>query len=200
MTRPKLIQTVKRITNRTKEIKYANLLTVPYQQVTGYTTTDLTAIAQGTADTQRIGDSISWVDLEMRLAVFTRSTTPTPTSSNVRVMIYQWHSDDAIDPPSATVILGSSTSDPIAPVNYDLQNQQNKIKVLYDKTFLVMNTGLGPQPTEFVIPHTAGRQKISYTGGGTTGNDHVYIMVGSDTPGAAAPFVAFNARLRYRDA
>lgn len=195
--RQKLTAMMKRAANRGREIKYADWVNAPTRQVNTYSSFDLCNISQGTTDVSRVGDKLEWMDLSCKFNVFTGTATAAPVVSRVRVLLIQWHGDDSTDPVTPATLFTST--DPLSQYTYDYVTG-GKFKVLFDKEWMVDNVGTTPQTYECTIPHTAGRQKIGYNGGGNTGHSHIYYIAISDTAGATAPFIGYSFRFRYRDA
>lgn len=163
----------------------------------GFTqTVDLTPIAQGISDTQRIGDQIDLCSIQGRYAL---SVGAGDGTNIMRVSVVQWLEDTSV---TGTPIYGdilqysTSPADIVSPWELD---KNKRYRVLWDKLFtLVEGADTAVQIIEFYI-NKGFQKKIQYTNGATTGIGKIYLMFESDSVLASHPQLSGYSRVRYFD-
>lgn len=184
---------------------------------------DLSAVPQGTTDTDRIGDKLTVTSVEIRGRIyFDWATTPAimnnyVQSCRVRLVVFIWK-DDTV-PIASDIIqsIGYNAGNVCsAPFNHD---KKVKRKVICDKTWTVQNDGYAVTLGGFQSVPGAGSQKaireycsfkhlplslrtINYQAGSTIGVNKVYAMLWADANEADAeigPQCFMVIRLNYKD-
>lgn len=151
-----------------------------------------TTITQGDTDTSRDGDQlyVEWTEARYNVIVNT-----TDVSNLVRVIVFCWHLDDGGQAPTASLILQSSTT-PLSSYNRD-SVKERLFTVLNDGLHAVYSGGIGQ------ISHHYRNQKkfkITYTAGGTTGKNNVYVLAVSDSSVSPFPVLNLYHRTQFLDA
>lgn len=153
------------------------------------TVTCLSTIARGDADTQRDGDRLS--PLYMDLAYWINGEV---YSGIIRMIIFRWLPATV---PTATDIITAVGTDRACTQFYE-HDQRSQYNVLYDNTVTVSNNG--GSELKVVRKHIKlGRKQIDYTAGGTTGSNQFYVLYLSDRSLATSPSGFLRARLSYTD-
>lgn len=166
---------------------------------------------QGTTDQNRIGDQIQPVSIELGFFMWTDTSNPVfpvyDSYNQCRVILFQWHEDDAFNSPIQSDILLYSYYQNIA--NVDIQmvspynwDQRHLFTVLYDNTYTIRPDVVGyPEQVLFKehisIPVS---RKIFYNAGGVSGSNNIYIMVVTDSTTPAHPNIQYLTQLRFKDA
>lgn len=151
-----------------------------------------TAINQGIADNQRVGDAIKIQSLR-----FNTNITVADTANFVRYLIFQWLPNNATVTPTIGAILEQAT----------IQGQHNHTNVghlfnmLFDRTYTMSQTGSNAAMVRnFSIYGKRLRKIVEYNPTATTGFYHVYMFVLSDSSLAPNPVCNMVTRLTYTDA
>lgn len=190
-------ETVKRMIHSARETKYRDTAFNTTINITTQAPVDLTFIAQGDTDSNRIGDSIEWKNLEVRFALGSAGSVAAATAYTTRVVIFQWHPSDAITPPGYGDVMQSTTS-AVSPPNHD---QMSNYKIIYDEIFNPSNVGEGTYTRDFVIPASRGRKSINFLGGSTSGMNKLYMIAWTNVAsGSTSPTFNYYTRLNYYDA
>lgn len=190
---------VKRTVSRNHETKYVDIANLQDFTMTadGYIW-DWSYPSQGLSDLTRNGDKITPVNIEVNCAMYGADTT------NVcRLIIYQNKTTGvATGTGSVSAILAASPIGsklaPYAPYTHDYRGLY---KVLYDKTFQVVNGTVGAlRHFKFVIP----KKKLSplqFEAGGTNcvKGDLQFLLI-SDSTLSTHPTISGYIRMRYKDA
>jgi hypothetical protein len=157
------------------------------------TTYPLTDVPQGDTDSQRGGDALSMIKLQVNYGFYASAQ-----ANACRLILYQWIPGlTAGSPPSATSLLlttGSALS-PYSPYNVDNHQQ---FHILYDKTHSL-------SPYE---PLRLGEIKIDkfpiksvqYTSGSASGSSKLFLLAISDDGVASYPTFSFVSKLYFIDA
>lgn len=184
---------------KTTELKYHqdNGGTVNLDAATGRFD-DLSNIAQGDHNNQRIGIAIHPTSLDMTIRVDATDATP-DTYNTVRVILFRWTQDSTDFVPDKDDILLPVTGtvpqcwNPVRPAS-------EQFNVLYDKMITVQG---GNEKQVSVWRKRLGLAKnkpIDYKSDvATTGTDHLYLFAISDSDIAPHPNYEFCSLLRYND-
>lgn len=163
------------------------------------------AIAQGTADNQRVGTMISPTSLQFRAYLRSNTTTVGPSTSR---LIVAWDKQaDQLNPPvsGANGVLDSTvvTNELLSPFNHD---NIERYTILYDKVF-TLNVNSSTSSTTTVPNGKYIKKKIKLSRNiryGTIGagvpitNNLVFIWL-TDTLLAGQPTFEMGSRLYYKD-
>lgn len=151
--------------------------------------TDLSAIAQGTAETNRVGSKLQPQYMDIRGYINGETS-----SGLVRYVVFRW--DDDSTPTAANIL--KYTGDHKATSSPYLIDNRSKYKVYYDKVFAVSNNG-----TEMVniqkhikLPKT---KHIDYTGSATSGIHKIWALAITDRVLASSPTILVVSELRFTD-
>lgn len=156
---------------------------------------DLSAVTQGVADTNRIGDQLFPKSLELRMSMVAGDST-----NLIRMLIIRYKMDTSITggpPPTANVLqYTSATHTPLSPVHHDLRKT---FDIIHDELFcLVQNASNGQMIVNRVF--NLGRVPINFVAGATTGANKIFMVLYSDSGAAPNPGVLFDTRLNFVDA
>jgi len=157
------------------------------------TTYQLSDIPQGDTDSQRGGDSVSLVKLEVNFGFYAG------TSANAcRLILYQWFPGlTAGSPPSATSLL-LTTGSALAPYSpYSVDNYQ-QYAILYDETLSVSPTE--PLRLGKIRLSKFSKRSIQYTSGSASGSSKLFLLAISDDGVATYPTFSFVSKLYFVDA
>ncbi len=147
---------------------------------------DLSAIPQGTTASSRIGSSIRTTQLNFKWAAYLGDTT-----NIIRVLIFHWKPNDAVDVPQASELF--QTTGTLAPLLKNLT--PNRFTKLVDMN-IALDTYHPMKQGGFKLKLG---QLISFVPGLDTGMNHLYLSVFSDSGGVPNPTFEFNASLDYTD-
>lgn len=204
--KPNVSKTVKKFVNNKinkkldlaledKHIDYNGILTVGWNGPAG-NLIRLTNIAVGTADGQRIGDSITIKNINIKYAFVSSATL-----EHVRIIIFQWASYQY---PIAGLNVLSVFNQPYTPESqYNFQDKNGKLlKVLYDKRHVVSPSGDGTSLGGTILKKYI-KHKIQYQPGTTTEmTDSIWMYVVSSQDNTVFPLPAYvySIRVTYEDA
>lgn len=152
----------------------------------------MTTIPQGDTDTTRDGDQLAVEWSECRYEVLVNTT---DVSNMMRIIIFSWHFDDGGQAPTPSLILQSSTT-PLSSYNRD-SVKEKAFSVLHDNLVAVYSGGIGNKVYNY---RNHKKFKITFTSGGNTGKNHIYLLAVSDS--AVTPFPILNSyhRTQFLDA
>lgn len=161
---------------------------------------NLSLIAQGLTNQQRVGNSILKKYLGMR-AVIEGNTASAVTSMQARVILFTWENSNGTAPTAAQIL--ESPTNPLSFYNADL-SQETDLRIIKDKIFFVTsNAGNGKfnQALKFNYSFPEGSH-IKFKGTGSTETDiksgGVYVLLlGSEATNS--PSIEYYTRLTYID-
>lgn len=162
---------------------------------------DLTAIAQGTTDTTRIGDEIKLHNIKMNFLV--KGNTSANSYNFLRVILFVWKLDTSLSGnPNLTNVLSPALVGGVsAPASQYLHDNREDYQILWDKTYKVDST-LDNTTQSIVhiqkfrdLDHLKG---IQYILAGTTAINKVYIGFISDGL-VTIPSITGSTRITYTD-
>jgi hypothetical protein len=141
----------------------------------------MTTIPQGDTDTTRDGDqlTVEWSQLRYNVVV-----NATDVSNLVRVVLFVWHFDDGGQPPTLATIF-QATNSPLSAYNRD-SVKEKAFTVLSDRLHSLYSGGVGHQCVE---SKNLKKFKITFTSGGNTGKNHIYLAAISDSAVTPFPFL-----------
>lgn len=186
----KFVKKVKAIANKAGEKKFFATTSGGFQGVdwTG-TITSISDISQGDTDVTRDGDQVYIRSLE-----FSWEVSVGDTYNIVRLLVVQWF--PATTPAVTDILLTNGSNDGVlSPYNHDSRFQ---FKVLYDRKIHV-NTDMPNRSLKFRLYKNFRYRRIQYIGGGTTGQNKIYIIKISDSGAAPNPTMANFGKLNFSD-
>lgn len=203
---------VKTINKRTEFKQYAASLTqTEFYNGAGASIGHITAIGQGTADNQRLGDEVYVQSLHMRFLLRNGIGATANEFNLARIMIFQYTSQD--NAPSASELLLASNVPAVAArcamSSRDI-DYLNLYHVLYDKTFLLNqgtpnaanygNGGAIQRYVQFSVPLKKCKRKIQWESAGAgTVNGLYYCVIGLHATTDIDPTFATNFSLSFTD-
>lgn len=186
----RFVKRVKAIANKAGEKKFFATTSGGFQGIdwTG-TITSISDVSQGDTDVTRDGDQIYIRSLEMSWEVAVGDT-----YNIVRLIVLQWF--PATTPTISDILLTSGNNDSVlSPYSHDTRFQ---FKVLYDRKIHV-NTDRPNMSLRFRIWRNFRFRRIQYIGGGTTGQNKIYILKISDSGAVPNPTMANFAKMNFSD-
>ena len=166
----------------------------------GSTTYDLSVIAQGDGENERVGNDIKPKYLALRYQVKAQQGT-VQNDTEVRVLLFQWHPNSAQAGDPSTGVMLENGNNPFA---YYKTNQTKQFTILHDGKYVVNAERASPSwlyLQDVTIPGQKMR-KIHYNDATTTtGENHIYLMFIHNYGGVDVepPEIAYDCRLRYTD-
>lgn len=190
----------KSVVSRQKETHDFVVNTSYDESTTTATFIQLSGVNQGTDDDQRIGEKIRPLYLDIK-GHCNRKNTATTTTDSIRVIVFIWRPDTAIDSPTEAKLLQDDTYQLLSPVNYDMP----KATVLYDRIFDMPAYDVGQSPSRWYqrfrirIPSRK-LNNISFNEGALTGKHQLYVYhVGAQASGTSSSQFSMFSRLRFKD-
>lgn len=181
---------VRKYVNSTKQVKsYGASYTLP-AGAGGVTSSGqlqtFSDVSIGTADTQRVGDMITYQRWAGRYS-FAPGTAGDQTM--IRMIWFQWHPDTTLAAPTVATVMESANYN--VPTNFDRRQQ---FTVLKDVMFGLDTT----KRTHGTYDLAPSRKKAQYFEGANTGSNHLYLLTISD---GATPFprLDFVSSVTYYD-
>lgn len=183
--------------------------------LTTATITDLSTIGQGVTRDDRVGDRLQLIKLTWRNKIIASTgglLASADAYDTVRVILFRWWDDSAVNPPLLGNILkqgAGGTDYTVASLNVDDKEQYT---ILMDETVVVYNTTVYNGTALTVEPgfgHVAiqnrtlplrGDKHIYYNNNANTGVGHVYVLYVSDSAFTPHPTMAYALLLEYQDA
>lgn len=148
---------------------------------------DMSVIAQGVGDQNRVGDQLSPTSME-----FWYDWNIADAFNRCRVIVFRWLDNGA--PGVSDILLGTTTL-PRVFASYNKDNR-SKFNVLYDKT----HVGALVPASNSILSGSKSRKltgKINYEAAGTAGNSHIYVLAITDSTTTAHPGLRFYSRINY---
>ena len=195
--RPVTAQDLYRILNRISENKYKDVIQA--YTVVDYNGTiwDLTPVSQGTADTERIGDSYLPTSIEIRGQVHGADAT-----NSIRIILFRWNQDNnATGDPVPSNILQSTftgtTEAPFAPLYHD---KMPNFTVFHDERIaLAGDVSNSKYVVDFEVKRKIQTKPVQITASGVNGTYKLWLLVISDSGTVNHPAVVFGSRMFFRD-
>lgn len=186
---------VKRMISRQQEHKYHdNTFTGVFSGVT--VLTDLTLIAQGLSDSERVGDALNLTSIELTLIPIFRPGVLVPET--VRMSIVQWLPPTT---PGASDIYNDTTSTAATVVSGLRVDRRTDLRVIWDETFQLTSdsgndtSGYSKVFKAKLIPPI---KRLQYAVAGTTGSNHLYLVTTNQSIMNAAELL-YNIRIWFTD-
>jgi hypothetical protein len=160
--------------------------------------TPLTEVPQGLLDTNRVGDTISLIDIWARLNILCGDTT-----NFVRIVMVQWKGPivaaTALDTPDILLNQGVNANNVVAPYNQD-NIDAGILKILYDETIGMTTAGSTAALVRDIRLRNGFVRKLQYVAGTQTGYNKISLHFFSDSAAAPNPSVYGNVMIRFSDA
>jgi len=209
---------VKRIINQDLELKFKLTGTIIGASNILTNIVDMSAIAQGALDTERVGDRLSWCGSITFKYDITKNTANLTPMEYIRVILFQWHPESGATagvPVAADVLLNDAITGAITYRSTYNHDRRQMYKILYDRNITLngranSSTGVGQtfttdsttstciQRTAF-IPMTKATKKVQFTAATTEGTNKVYLMVIGSEPAGTPALFAYNLKIFFRD-
>jgi hypothetical protein len=171
----------------------------------------LSAVAQGSASNQRVGDEIVVHGIELGYACATPTLAQTNNGpASIRMILIQWNQDNASVSPTGSTVLQADAS-PVATICPFFQGaiRQKDFSVLFDRCVVlspaVSSSNAGDcsyRAERHTFPFPKGLS-VDYNSGVTTGNGNIFLIVAAGVSQVATPVYpqfAFSSRILYTDA
>jgi len=154
------------------------------------TVQDMMLISQGLSDLNRIGDEIRITSMSLNLQVIGVDAT-----NLMRVVIFKWR--PATVPSVASILSfgGGTANAPLSALNRD---RSVDYKIYYDHTFALSTATNVSQAVS--IKHIPLKGLCQYQAGTTSGTNHLYLLVISDSGAVPNPSLQFMTRVNFTDA
>lgn len=185
---------VKRLIGNRQEHKYLrNAIVAGTASNVGSLSGAITAIAQGGTVNQREADRAMLTEVELRYSFIASDATQT-----MRIIVFQWKSDNSADPPIVADILDlASATGTLA--NYNLSAESNKFKILADRSVAMTLAGDAARIGRIRIFGKKLTKSLKFNAGATTHDNGVYVLVISDSAVVAHPTYSWESVIRYTD-
>lgn len=180
---------IRRVINKKEEVK-----SFPFSDDTTSSSTPeltrLTGIPAGSDGSQRVGD-VSYIK-----SLFFKWNSRVADSTNfVRVIVFQWFEDDAVDIPDGDKIL-TDMSFISSAYTY---GERRKRSILYDKTMAQSLQGPACGSAEVMITEI-NKRKIYYNPALVSGKNNIWMLQFSDSGLAIHPGIQWTSLVRFTDA
>lgn len=150
-------------------------------------------IVQGTAEDERVGDTIRVSALKMKGYIALGDS-----QNRFRLVIFQWHPDTASETPTVAKILTTSSTYALGPNSLPNYFQRSKYKILYDKS-VVLHADRPEVPFAVNI-YKKRMRPVTFNVGAATGRNTLWYLIISDSSAATHPSISFDYQLHYTDA
>lgn len=181
---------------RDPELKHLDVNSSGYISGVSYagTITALSAIAQGVAGNQRVGDAAMVRGIDFRAAAYSQGS-----SQFLRMIVFQWNLDTSIGAPTAGQVLQGvgATAQTIA-CPYDFTSaEQGRLNIIAD---FVLEAASSATTPALKVVQKEGRWQVNFTAGSTTAQGQIYVLAISDAALAGnAPVYQWWSRIMYDD-
>jgi hypothetical protein len=196
-----------------KQINSSARNTQYYDGAAGVFLLDITVIAQGNTGATRVGDRCTLRSIPFSMAVYNNvGATANPTTLT-RVLIFQYKGDSSVaGKPSIADLFNSSVANAGTTYGYHSAfdiDYTPLYHVLYDKRVLTVGAPAAYTSTSVEIlkawhgsvPLARAHRDIDYQAGATTGANHLFMLVTSDSATTASnPAITYNFDVRFTDA
>lgn len=195
-----IVNTVKDIASRDIESKYTDvdLTGVPFRAISAGNTFQLSNVAEGTGDDQRIGSMLRAYKftLRMNMLYFDPNTTLTAPAT-IRVIVFRNNCQGDQNDNQAFVLKTGTT--PIEAM-YNWVNR-SILQILHDKSFVIDPIQAPRQITHEINIFKTMVMKYDGAGAAPNGKGRLQLLVTSDIADpVVAPQVVFASRMWYKDA
>lgn len=192
---------VKKALTKTVEEKFHNFAIGSAQIAGTGNIWDVTQIAQGLLDSNRVGDHIRPVEVDL---FATLRTSINNIDNNIRLILFQWKNqyDSVTGLPTFGDILNSSYSATVNTVNSPYNMDKLGLRrILFDRTYAL---NLYSKDQHVIRKTRVPMRSIDYQNGSAQyGNGKIFLMAVSDDTtavGGNMPLLSFVVQVRYTDA
>jgi len=183
-------QMIKSVMQAEVEDKYFLFNSLPTAVDFNGTTQDLLLVPQGITDSTRIGDEIRLTSISLELQVIGVDAT-----NLMRVIIFKWRPSTVASVAAILPFALASANAPLSPYSRD---RSVDYKVYFDRTFALSTATNVSQVVKFHNIPVKGL--CQYQSGTTTGTNHLYLLVISDSGAAPNPSINYMTRVNFTDA
>lgn len=154
---------------------------------------DLTAISQGTADSNRIGDKLTPKRMEIRLNV------PDALAGTFRFIIFRWKATSV--PIPGDILKPAHVNTQYAPLAPYFHDQRSQFNILYDSGVLSQGSVNASKTFTFNKSMKMANKDVKYTAAGTAGSGKIYLLSINDGDPliSSPPQLSYIVRLTYTD-
>lgn len=205
ITKASIKKTVKAVIASKNEEKYFDLkFSLTSTDVYNPSITQLSGIAQGVSDSQRVGDSVKPTSLDIRGNIY--ASVNGALGQTIRIIVFQWRPSLGSYAPSLSAILNNgSTTDGYQPFYQLNRDTRSQYKILADRTYMLLgSTYASGQQTSLAgkyvhLKMKLKQPKIQWQAASTTNQmNGLYMVILSDT-GVTEMSSNFVSRLMYYD-
>lgn len=159
---------------------------------------DLTNIAQGDEDGQRIGLDIMPEMLTLRWEYIV-ATVGSDITNLVRITVFKFIENDSISLPTLATIFHDTVNErPLSP--FDFVNNNTIVKILYDRIMTLNDSSFTNRYGTIKLGRTRLRGKrITYNNTLLTGEGKIYIVLWSDSLAVPHPTFKMFGHFQYTD-
>lgn len=205
-------KSIKRMINKeiAPELKYFNSVVLQSTNsfaTSGSTSTiyDLCVVPQSSTPQQqdftRIGDQIKLKSLNVKLCLEALGSF---TSGAIRVVIFQWKSDNINFPTLSQIYMASVTGGIDSLSNFQPDTiRSGDFVVLYDRLVSMASaTETDMRTFDIKVPLKWAKKELTFTSGGTNGANHILMIINADKTAVSPDGVrySFNSRMNFTDA
>lgn len=177
--------TVAKKAYRLPELKYNDQSIVPTTVSGTGSINELSVMAQGSSNNQRIGDMVKPTSVKYRC---TMKINAAATDTLIRMIIFRWVSEE---PSTAADVLANATVQ-----SFKSEDKRYQSEILVDRVYRISSV---ERPELFIKGSVKLNKPISYAGGGNVANRNgIWVLFTSDEA-VNTPTIAYQARLFYRD-
>ncbi len=189
---------VKDIVKGRQELKYFQASASGTAVSTTPTIDKLTAIPQGSTDSDRDGDRVRYEILELRGVLINADVT-----NHYRIICFSWLPNST--PVAGNLLLNGPSGSVDAFSHYSHDNRQ-LYKILWDKFFFCAGNGgaasnpytpTSEQPLHFKMQ--ASPRQAQFAAGTTNGTNMIYLLYLSDSSAISHPVIHYSTKLTYTD-
>ncbi len=197
-----------------KQFTVSNFNTTYFSSTAGQLIIDLTAVPQGISGAQRAGDHLFLRHLRLSWSIFNGIGGTANGSTYTRIFVTQYLGDSSVaGRPTISDFLQTSVANSGTTYgtfsSYDI-DYDRQYRMLWDSGPILTYGTNGMAATadcqnnhrrgNRVIPLRNADRNIAFYTGGTTGPNHLFMIVTSDSPTIATnPAFTYNAELRFID-
>jgi hypothetical protein len=180
------------------ELKYFDVLQAPSNSTGSVGIENLTLIAQGPGQSQRIADTVWLQHMDVR---FSANAANADVFSHMRFFFFIWKENTLVANPTSAAIFTSATSQSV----YTMLDYENRaLRKLVSPDYLLNFTGTSTNPTkgsqiDIIKRYELKNTRVDYTLGATTGINQLFFINYSDSLLTPFPSYQFLARVWYYD-
>lgn len=175
--------------------------------------TSLTNITQGASNFQRVGNEVTLSRIRFHMTIAPSQGAGADDYNRVRVIIFRWKEDDAINSPTAIneILDNASSGAGLVGVDWPVNYQdRSDYEILYDKVHtlnpMFAFTSAGAATTDWaqsdaktIRVNKRLNHKVVFNGTATEGHSKLYLLVMSDSSAPAHPSYGFAGQILYKD-